>query len=114
MRRGSLNERYMKCGQAGCACQQDAQARHGPYYTLTQAAEGRTRSRYLRAEDLPEVRQQIAAGWEFRRQVESYWEACERWADASLESPPAAAEAAEKKGSGRRSRTKSARRSKRS
>src|SRR5216110_3269472 len=34
MRRGSVNERRMKCGQANRACQRDPKARHGPYYTL--------------------------------------------------------------------------------
>lgn len=113
MRRGSVNERKMKCGQANCACQSDPQARHGPYYTLTQAAGGKTRSRYITAGQIPALRRQIEAGREFRQQVEAYWEACEQWADAELE-PSAAAEAAEKKGSGHGSATKSARKSKRS
>src|SRR2546430_5559791 len=34
IRRGSLYERRMKCGQAACACQHDPQAAHGPYFTL--------------------------------------------------------------------------------
>src|SRR5205809_7075526 len=100
MRRGSVNERRMKCGQAHCSCQRDPKARHGPYYTLTQATGGKTRSRYVAAAQVPVLRRQIEAGREFRQQVEAYWEACEEWADAELESTPAA-EAAEKKGSRR-------------
>ncbi len=106
MRRGSVNERRMKCGQTNCACQRDPQARHGPYFTLTQAAGGKTRSRYVAAGQVPLLRRQIEAGREFRQQVETYWEACEQWADAELAATPAA-EAAEKKGaaqvSGKRS-----------
>jgi len=98
MRRGSINERRMKCGQAHCACQRDPKARHGPYYMLTQAAGGKTRSRYVAAEQIPLVRRQIEAGREFRQQVEAYWDACEQWADADLEQTQAA-EAAKKKGS---------------
>ena len=98
MRRGTVSERRMKCGQAHCACQCDAKARHGPYYMLTQAAGGKTRSRYVAAEQIPLLRRQIKAGHEFRQQVEAYWEACEQWADAELEPTPAV-EAAEKKGS---------------
>src|SRR2546430_13740712 len=45
MRRGSVNERRMKCGQAHCACQRDPKARHGPYYTLTQATGDRKSTR---------------------------------------------------------------------
>src|SRR3989449_9088423 len=98
MRRGSVNERRMKCGQAHCACQRDPEARHGPYYTLTQTTGGKTRSRYVATEQVPVLRRQIEAGREFRQQVEAYWKACEQWADAELE-PTQAADAAEKKGS---------------
>ncbi len=50
----------------------------------------------------------------FRKQVEAYWQACERWADAQLDSPEAASqEAAKKGGSKRRSTPRSSRRSKR-
>jgi len=103
----------MKCGQANCACQRDPKARHGPYYTLTQAAGGKTRSRYVAADQVPVLRRQIEAGRAFRQQVEAYWNACEQWADAELEQTQAA-EAAEKKGSRRVSAKRSAKKSRRS
>jgi hypothetical protein len=106
MRRGSVNERRMKCGQANCACQRDPKARHGPYYTLTRATRGKTRSRYVASEQVPVLRRQIEAGREFRQRVEAYWNACEQWADAELEQTQAA-EAAEKKGSRRVSENRS-------
>ncbi len=114
MRRGSLNQRRMKCGQASCRCQRDPRARHGPYYTLTQAVEGQTRSRYVSEEQVPVIQRQIEAGREFRRHVEACWEACEQWADAELGRAQEAAEAAEKRGSPRASKARSAKRSKRS
>ena len=85
MRRGSLSERYVKCGKAGCGCAEDPKARHGPYYSLTRAVGGRTRSRFLRPEEVQRAREQIERGQQFRRQVEAYWAACEQWADAQLE-----------------------------
>jgi len=103
MRRGTVNERRMKCGQASCACQRDPKARHGPYYMLTQATGGKTRSRYIGAEQVAVLRRQIEAGREFRRQVEAYWDACEQWADAELLQQTQATQAAEKKGSRRAS-----------
>jgi hypothetical protein len=106
MRRGSINQRKMKCGQAQCACRRDVKARHGPYYTLTQAVAGKTRSRYVAAEQVPVLRRQIEAGREFRERIEAYWEACEQWADAEL-GETRAAEAAEKKGFPRVSRKRS-------
>ena len=115
MRRGSMNQRRMKCGQAHCACQRDPKARHGPYYTLTQAVGGKTRSRYVNEEQWPTFRRQIQAGRAFRQQVEAYWEACEQWADAELEQAGTALRSeAEKRGSRRGSKRRSARRPRRS
>ena len=115
MRRGSVSERSMKCGRKQCRCQHDPQARHGPYYSLTRAEGGKTRSRYLTAEQAALARQQVEAGQEFRKQVEAYWQACEQWGDAQLEAPEAAwREAAKKGASKRRSKPRSSARSKRS
>ena len=112
MRRGSVSERTLKCGKASCPCQQDPKARHGPYYSLTRPMAGKTQSRYLSPEQAELAREQIEQGHKFRVQVEHYREACERWADAQLESSQAATEAAKKGGSQRTSKRKSSRKSK--
>lgn len=115
MRRGSVSERSMKCGRKECRCQEDPQARHGPYYSLTRAEGGRTRSRYLSEEQAALAREQVEAGQEFRKQIEAYWQACEQWADAELEDTGAASqEAAKKRASKGRSKRRSSPRSKRS
>ena len=114
IRRGSLYERRMKCGQEACACQRDPKAAHGPYFTLTQKVEGKTRSRYVSPEQAAVVQRQIESGRQFRERVEAYWEACERWADEQLEAIPVSAEEAEKGGSPRTWKAKSPRKSKRS
>ena len=114
IRRGSLYERRMKCGQAACACQHDPKAAHGPYFTLTQKVEGKTRSRYVSPEQAAVVQRQIESGRQFRERVEAYWEACERLADEQLETVSASAEEAEKGGSRPTWRAKSRRKSKRS
>jgi len=114
IRRGSLYERRMKCGQAACACQHDPKATHGPYYSLTQKVEGKTRSRYISPEQAVVVRRQIDSGRQFREGVEAYWKACERWADEQLEAVAASAEEAEKGGSRPTWKGKSPRKSKRS
>ena len=101
MRRGSLSERYMKCSKPGCRCQRDREARHGPYYSLTRNIGGQTQSRLVPAEQVERVRQQIAAGKQFRQQIEAFWIACEQWADAETEA------GAEKRGSRRRWRRSS-------
>jgi hypothetical protein len=115
MRRGSVSERSVKCSKAGCACARDPKARHGPYHSLTQAVGGKTRSRFLTAEQAAVAQQQVAAGRQFREQVDTYWKVCEEWADAQLELPPAASSGeAKKKGSKQKSKTISSRKSKRS
>jgi hypothetical protein len=115
MRRGSVSERSIKCGKAGCACSKDPDARHGPYYSLTQAVAGKTRSRFLTVEQAAVAQQQIAAGREFRQQVDTYLDVCEQWADSELELPPAASSReVQKRGSKRRSKATSSRKSKRS
>jgi hypothetical protein len=58
------------------------------------------------------VRRQVQAGQQFRRQVEAFWEACEQWANAQLEGPAAASEAAQKKGFRRRWKPKLPKKSK--
>jgi hypothetical protein len=114
MRRGSLSERTIKCSKPGCACAQDPKARHGPYYSLTHAVDGKTRSRFLTAEQAGVVAQQIEAGREFRTKVGAYWEACEEWADVELAGSTASSGEAKKRGSKQTSKTKSSGKSKRS
>jgi len=114
MRRGSLAERYVKCSKPGCRCAEDPAARHGPYYSLTRGVAGRTQSRWVPSEQTALVRQQLEAGQQFRAQVEAYWAACERWADAELAPPAAAPAAGQKGGSARPSRRRRAARSRRS
>ena len=47
---GSVNERWMKCGNSACRCHEDLEARHGPYYQLSWKTSGRTVSVYLTKE----------------------------------------------------------------
>ena len=98
MRRGSVSERFMKCGQKGCRCRHDPQARHGPYFSLTRVEGGKTRSRYLSPEQAALAQQQVEAGQEFRKQVETYWQACEQWGDTQLGDSDAASQEGSQKG----------------
>jgi len=114
MRRGSLSERTIKCSKPGCACAQDPKARHGPYHSLTHAVAGKTRSRFLNAEQADIARQQVDAGRKFRGHVDALWDACEEWADNQLADVAASSGVAKKGGSKRTSKTKSSKKSKRS
>lgn len=110
MRRGSLTERYQKCGKKSCPCHFDQDARHGPYYSLTRAVGGKTKTVHLRADEAEIVRWQVEVGRMFRRELEDYWQACERCADEEIAALRSTSpEAAEKGGSGRRSKRRSKR-----
>lgn len=112
MRRGSVSERYVRCNKPGCPCAEHPESRHGPYYSVSRVVKGLTKSRWLTAELAGQVREQVEAGRQFRKQVEAYWQACEQWADAQLDTPEAASLGAVKKGaSKRRSPPRSSRRS---
>ena len=113
MRRGSLSERYVKCNKTSCPCGDSDDDRHGPYYSVSRVVEGRTQSRWLSGAHIDTVQRQIEEGQQFRKNVEAYWQACERWANAELETPEAASRgAAEKKGSKPQFKPRSARKSK--
>jgi hypothetical protein len=113
MRRGSLSERFVKCSKPGCPCADDPKARHGPYFSLTRGVGGRTQSRLVSDAQAELVRRQVQAGQQFRQQVEALWKACEEWADAQLQGETATA-VAQKRGSKRPWKAKSAKRSKHS
>src|SRR5258708_1269336 len=78
MRRGSVSERTMKCGKAGCPCQEDPNARHVPYYSLTRPMSPKTHSRYpfVRPADLGGLAK--VAGARFYGGVEGLQEERER------------------------------------
>jgi hypothetical protein len=44
---GSLSERRMLCGKAGCRCRSDPDARHGPYFQWSRKIRAKTVSSYL-------------------------------------------------------------------
>jgi hypothetical protein len=74
---------------------------------------GKTRSRLLTGEQAEIVRRQIDAAHRFRKRLEAYWQACERWADAQIDAA-APVPKGEKGGSRRRSKRSLLERSRRS
>lgn len=47
---GSLLERATRCGRPGCRCGAEPPVPHGPYWSWTRKVEGKTRTRYLSAD----------------------------------------------------------------
>ena len=48
---GSVQARWLTCGNKRCVCHQDEGSRHGPYYYWTSKKAGRTVSRLLPREE---------------------------------------------------------------
>lgn len=58
---GSISEQYNVCGTPGCRCKDSQDPRkHGPYYQLSYTWQGRSSTRFLRPEQVEEMRQQVA------------------------------------------------------
>jgi len=66
MRRGTLIERYIPCGRKGCRCTRPGNKGHGPKYSLTYKVEGKTITEYIRADQVKQVREQVANHQRFR------------------------------------------------
>lgn len=113
LRPGSLVERYRRCGKAGCHCAGKDAERHGPSWSLTREVRGKTITRVIPPDAVARTRAQIAEYRRFREVVRELVETSEQLCDAKLAVPDALA-GAQKKGSPRRSRATSSRRSTRS
>lgn len=56
---GTIAVRYFTCGKPSCACAEDPNQRHGPYYHWTRKVRNKTQSRILSPSLHPLVRQAI-------------------------------------------------------
>ena len=54
---GTLIERHVRCGKAGCRCHGDPPVLHGPYWQWTRKAGGKTITRLVRDDQLDDYRQ---------------------------------------------------------
>jgi hypothetical protein len=56
---GRLTQQYNVCGKAGCRCKATPPQRHGPYYQLSFTRKGKSRTQFVKREDLPLLQQQV-------------------------------------------------------
>ena len=58
---GSISEQYNVCGTVGCHCKDPKSPRkHGPYYQLSYTWRGKSSSRFLRDEQVAQMREKVA------------------------------------------------------
>src|SRR5256712_9002891 len=59
LRPGSLSRQYNVCGNPDCRCKATPPQKHGPYYQISFTWHGKSRTKFVRKQDLPEVRKHL-------------------------------------------------------
>ena len=73
MHPGSLSKQFNICGSPGCRCKDPVNPKkHGPYYQLSFVHQGKSSSRFIQAEDVPEIKRQVANYKKFKALVASW------------------------------------------
>jgi len=78
LRPGTLTRQYNVCGTPGCRCKADPDQRHGPYHQLSYTWHGRSRSEFVRAQEIARVEQQLRNYARLRTLLD-------HWVDAAIE-----------------------------
>jgi hypothetical protein len=73
MHPGSLGQQYNVCGKPDCRCKDPRHPqKHGPYYQLSFSWRGKSTTRFVRSEQVTEMRQKVASYKRFRELVNEW------------------------------------------
>jgi hypothetical protein len=79
MRPGSLSKQFNVCGNPTCRCKDpENPIKHGPYYQLSYTHKGRSKSEFVKKENLDAVKKQLQNYQQFKKLTAD-------WVDLSLE-----------------------------
>ena len=78
LRPGTLSKQYNVCGTPGCRCKASPPQRHGPYYQLSLARKGKSKTRFVRREEVATIQKELQNYAELRALVD-------RWIDLATE-----------------------------
>ena len=78
LRPGSLSTQYNVCGSPGCKCKADPPVKHGPYYQVSYTRKGKSSTKFVKKENLPEGRKQL-------KNYERMKFLMEKWIDLAME-----------------------------
>ena len=78
LRPGALSQQYNVCGNPKCRCKANPPQKHGPYYQLGWTRKGKSTTRFVRKDEVSEVRQEI-------KNYERLRDLVEKWVDLSME-----------------------------
>lgn len=59
LRPGNLTRQYNVCGKPDCRCKANPPRKHGPYYQVSFTWKGKSKSQFVRRQDLAVVKQQL-------------------------------------------------------
>jgi hypothetical protein len=85
MRPGCLIARYRKCGKLTCHCAQEGSKGHGPSYSLTYSANGKTRTQIIPLGAVDLTRRQVSEYQWFRGLVRELITVSERICDLEIQ-----------------------------
>ena len=85
LRPGSLSKQYTVCGNPNCKCKDTPPKKHGPYYQLSSTRKGKSRSKFVRKEDLAAVRTQLTNYAKLRKLTEQWIDLAEELAILRVE-----------------------------
>jgi hypothetical protein len=85
LRPGSLSKQYNVCGNPNCKCKATPPKKHGPYYQLSSTRKGKSRSKFVRKEDIATVRTQLKNYAKLRKLSEQWIDIAEELAILRLE-----------------------------
>ena len=78
LRPGTLSKQYNVCGTPGCRCKASPPQRHGPYYQLSLTRKGKSKTRFVRREEVATIQKELQNYAELRALVD-------RWIDLATE-----------------------------
>ena len=79
MHPGSISSQYHACGNPSCKCHDpDNPKKHGPYNKLTYVYRGKSKCRFVKAENLEELREQL-------HNYKCFKKLMDRWIKLSIE-----------------------------
>lgn len=78
-RPGTLSRQFNVCGNPNCACKDKKNPkRHGPYHQLSYTREGRSRTEFVKKEDVVAIKKQL-------RDYATLMRLKDEWVDCSIE-----------------------------
>jgi hypothetical protein len=85
MRSGSLSQQYNVCGSPGCKCKDSVSPeKHGPYYKLSTTINGKGTTKFIKKENVEQVKQQLERYKEFNMLIKELVNLARELADIEL------------------------------